>query len=111
MKLRFVLTVALASLSATAMAATETSPKSTETQTVQLSVPNNNLPAGNVNGGRLALLYGQTDKVTGVNVTILGLSDINEFKGAQFAFFGANRNVMICRVLSLAWLTGTTTRL
>jgi len=93
MKLRLVLTVALASLSATAMAATtDTTAKSSDTQPVQLSIPNKNLPEGNVNGGRLALFYGKTDKVTGVNLTLFGLSDVNEFKGAEFGIFGVNRN-------------------
>ncbi|KJF96535.1 hypothetical protein UB33_03805 [Photobacterium angustum] len=59
---------------------------------VQLSVPAVNLPAGNVTGVRLNALYGHTASVTGVNFSLLGLSDIDTFKGLNFGLaFGVNR--------------------
>ncbi|MCL9781176.1 hypothetical protein M9194_07015 [Vibrio sp. S4M6] len=98
MKLRLVFTLVLASLSASAMAATDSTTQTNNTDTAsgthpfQLSLPNKNVPEGNVNGGRVALFYGRTDKVTGANLTLFGLSDVNEFKGAELGFFGVNRN-------------------
>lgn len=61
-------------------------------QPVQLSLPNNNLPAGDVYGFRASLLYGQTPSVTGFQLPILGLAESQEFKGLSFGMlFGANR--------------------
>ncbi|MEC6906122.1 hypothetical protein [Photobacterium piscicola] len=58
---------------------------------VQLSVPSVNLPAGNVSGVRLNVLYGQTSQVEGVNFSLLGLSSINNFTGLNFGLaFGVN---------------------
>ncbi len=82
MKLIFA-TVALttAILSPLAMAATP----------IQLSLPSVNLPAGNVSGARLSVLYGQTSQVKGVNFSLLGLSTIDNFTGLNFGLaFGVN---------------------
>ncbi|WP_163921229.1 hypothetical protein [Photobacterium sp. Alg240-V54] len=75
------ITLATAILSPMAMAATP----------VQLSLPGVNLPAGNVSGVRLNLLYGQTSQVTGVNFSLLGLSTIDNFTGLNLGLtFGVN---------------------
>lgn len=59
---------------------------------VQISVPGANLPAGNVTGARLSLGYGKTDAVKGVNFSLLGLSQTQDFTGLNFGLFlGANR--------------------
>ncbi len=48
---------------------------------LQLSVPGYNLPKGDVNGVRLNLFYGETHSVKGVNLHLLGLSKVDNFKG------------------------------
>jgi len=53
---------------------------------VQLSVPGTNFPEGNVKGARLNLLYGRTHNVTGLNVSVLGLSEVDNFTGLQLGF-------------------------
>ena len=53
---------------------------------VQLSVPGANFPEGDVKGARLNLLYGKTENVTGLNVSVLGLSEVENFKGLQLGF-------------------------
>lgn len=60
---------------------------------VQLSVPGNNFPDDDtVSGVRFSLLNGKTKDVTGVNVSILSLSEIENFKGLDFGlFFGASK--------------------
>ncbi|KLV02335.1 hypothetical protein ABT56_21530 [Photobacterium aquae] len=61
-------------------------------QPVQLSVPGNNLPAGDVHGFRASLFYGQTPSVTGFQLPILGLAESSQFKGLSVGvLFGANR--------------------
>lgn len=58
----------------------------------QLSVPGSNFPEGDVSGVRLSLLNGKTDNVTGLNLSVLGLSEVENFKGLDFGlFFGASR--------------------
>ncbi|MGF1689111.1 hypothetical protein L4C36_20915 [Photobacterium japonica] len=82
MKKTFVGLVLAASLSAPALA----------NQPIQLSVPGNNLPDGNVHGFRASLLYGQTPSVTGFQLPILGLAESQNFTGLSVGmFFGANR--------------------
>nr|WP_086937908.1 hypothetical protein [Thaumasiovibrio occultus] len=61
------------------------------TQPVQLSLPGNNLPAGDVYGLRATVLYGKTTNVTGLNVSIFGLSESQNFQGLSLDFLGANR--------------------
>lgn len=60
-----------------------------------LSLPGNtNVPNGSqdVSGARLSLLYGEANSVRGLNVSILGLSDVNTMTGLDFGwFFGASR--------------------
>ena len=74
-----------------ALAAVMTSPAFAN-QPVQLSVPGNNLPDGNVHGFRASLLYGQTPSVTGFQLPMLGLAESQTFKGLSFGIlFGANR--------------------
>lgn len=59
---------------------------------VQLSVPGKNFPGGDVKGGRLSLLYGKSSDATGLNVSVLGLSQVDDFKGLQLGLFlGATR--------------------
>jgi len=53
---------------------------------IQLSVPGANFPEGSVKGARLSLLYGETKDVTGLNVSVLGLSEVENFKGLQLGF-------------------------
>ncbi|WP_413112429.1 LA_2272 family surface repeat-containing protein [Thaumasiovibrio sp. DFM-14] len=60
-------------------------------QPAQLSLPGMNLPDGNVKGVRATLLYGQTPQVTGLNLTLIGLSETQQFSGLNIDFFGANR--------------------
>ncbi|MEJ2766052.1 hypothetical protein VV869_19030 [Photobacterium sp. MCCC 1A19761] len=61
-------------------------------QPVQLSLPETNLPAGNVEGFRASLIYGKTEQVSGLNVPILGLSETSQFTGVSFGMlFGVNR--------------------
>ncbi len=58
----------------------------------QLSVPSKNFPEGNVAGARLSLLYGRIEDVSGLNLSILGLSDVDNFSGLDIGiFFGASR--------------------
>lgn len=59
---------------------------------VQLSVPTINLPAGDVSGVRVSALYGRSHNVKGLNFSVLGLSDIDNFTGINLGlFYGANR--------------------
>lgn len=58
---------------------------------IQLSVPNNNFPPGDVEGVRFSLLYGQTSNVTGVDIGILGLSESNNFTGLSIDFLAGQR--------------------
>lgn len=59
---------------------------------VQVSVPGLNLPAGDVSGVRLSALYGRSHNVKGLNISLLGLSDIDNFTGLNLGmFYGANR--------------------
>ncbi|AGH80804.1 phaC PHA synthase [Psychromonas sp. CNPT3] len=60
-------------------------------QPVQLSMPDLNLPAGNVEGARVSLLYGKTETVKGLDISLFGLSEINDFTGLSIDFFGAQR--------------------
>jgi hypothetical protein len=60
-------------------------------QPIQLSVPNMNLPAGNVEGVRFSVLYGKTDTVKGLDVSIFGLSEVNNFTGLSLDILGAHR--------------------
>lgn len=61
-------------------------------QPIQLSVPGNNLPDGNVQGFRASLLYGQTPSVTGLQLPILGLAESQNFTGLSVGIaFGATR--------------------
>ncbi|MGF1681628.1 hypothetical protein [Photobacterium minamisatsumaniensis] len=61
-------------------------------QPIQLSVPGNNLPDGNVKGFRASLLYGQTPQVTGFQLPILGIAESQNFTGLSVGvFFGATR--------------------
>ena len=74
-----------------ALTTTVLSPIAMAATPVQLSVPGVNLPAGNVSGVRLNVLYGQTSQVKGVNFSLLGLSSINNFTGLNFGLaFGVN---------------------
>lgn len=59
----------------------------------QLSVPGTNIPdEENVSGVRLSLLHGETADVKGLDISILGLSDMDNFTGLELGFFfGANR--------------------
>ncbi|MDO2949819.1 VC2662 family protein [Aeromonas simiae] len=61
------------------------------TTPVQLSLPGVNLPSDNqVKGLRLSALYGRTSDVSGVDISLLGLSDTDSFTGVQLGvFFGA----------------------
>ncbi|MFM2482871.1 VC2662 family protein [Celerinatantimonas sp. YJH-8] len=55
---------------------------------VQLSLPGVNFPANDeVKGARFSFLYGRTKNVTGLDIPILSLSDIDNFTGVQFAPF------------------------
>ncbi len=61
---------------------------------VQLSIPGTNLPAGNVEGVRLSVINGESADVTGLNFSLLGLSQVNNFTGVNFGLFlGANRTL------------------
>ncbi|MCL9780707.1 hypothetical protein M9194_04550 [Vibrio sp. S4M6] len=98
MNSKIVLILALVSLSGTAMAATNSPEQTKVTESsidktrLQLSLPGTNWGEGNVSGARVALFYGRTDKVTGFNYTVLGVSDVKEFKGFQLGFLDVNRN-------------------
>ncbi len=51
-----------------------------------------NAPTANEVGGlRVSLLYGQVDKVTGLDLSILGMSETQELKGVNWSWLGANR--------------------
>jgi hypothetical protein len=59
---------------------------------VQLSVFKNFPRNPDVTGARVNLLYGKSANVTGVNFSVLGLSDVDNFTGLEYdIFFGANR--------------------
>lgn len=60
-------------------------------QAFQLSIPNTNLPEGNVEGVRLSVLYGKTNTVKGLDISLLGLSEVNNFTGLGLDFVGAHR--------------------
>lgn len=60
-------------------------------QAVQLSMPNMNLPAGNVEGVRLSVLYGKTDTVKGLDISLFGLAETKNFTGLAIDFIGAHR--------------------
>lgn len=60
-------------------------------QPLQLSIPDNNLPPGNVEGGRVSIFYGTTDTVKGVDISVFGLSQSNNFTGFSWGFYGAHR--------------------
>ncbi|MFM2486473.1 VC2662 family protein [Celerinatantimonas yamalensis] len=54
----------------------------------QLSVPLHNFPDSNhVHGVRFSFLYGKTKNVSGLDLPIFALSDIDNFKGVQFSPF------------------------
>lgn len=57
----------------------------------QVSVPDLNQPEGDVAGVRLAMVYGQTNYVEGLNVSVLGLSDVNQLTGVGLSIIGAQR--------------------
>ncbi|ADO82122.1 VC2662 family protein [Ilyobacter polytropus] len=59
----------------------------------QISVPGKNIPnEENVSGVRLSLLHGETAIVKGLDISVLGLSDMDNFTGLELGlFFGANR--------------------
>jgi hypothetical protein len=59
----------------------------------QISVPGKNIPGDeSVSGVRLSLLHGETAIVKGLDISILGLSDMDNFTGLELGlFFGANR--------------------
>lgn len=61
------------------------------TTPVQISLPGVNLPADSrVEGVRLSALYGRTPSVSGIDLSLLGLSDTDQFTGIQLGlFFGA----------------------
>lgn len=78
-------------VSALLLAAAVAAPAFAE-QPAQLSVPGANFPEGNVKGVRASLLHGKTSQVTGLNFSILGLSETDHFTGLSIDFlFGANR--------------------
>lgn len=61
---------------------------------VMLSLPgNNNFPASqDVSGARLSLLYGQANNVKGLNLSVLGISEVDNFTGLDLGwFFGASK--------------------
>ncbi|WP_200883198.1 hypothetical protein [Candidatus Francisella endociliophora] len=59
---------------------------------LQLSVFKNFPRNPDVTGLRLNLFYGKSADVTGLNFSILGLSDVDNFTGLEYdMFFGANR--------------------
>jgi hypothetical protein len=72
----------------------------------QLSVPGSNIPQGeDVAGVRLSLLHGETANVKGLDLSILGLSDMDNFTGLELGlFFGANRITNEFKGLSLGLL-------
>ncbi|TRX57046.1 LA_2272 family surface repeat-containing protein [Thalassomonas sp. M1454] len=70
---------------------------------IQLSVPNNNFPPGDVEGVRFSLLYGQTNSVKGVDISILGLAESNNFTGLGLDFLGAQRVKNHFTGASLSW--------
>ncbi|MFM5257394.1 VC2662 family protein [Aeromonas veronii] len=51
---------------------------------VQISLPGVNLPAAHqVEGVRASLLYGRTDQMTGIDLPVIALSDVDQFTGLQ----------------------------
>ena len=59
---------------------------------IQLSLPGINLPNSHqVTGVRASFLYGRTNDVTGINLPVLALSDVDNFSGLQVGFLGAAR--------------------
>ncbi len=62
---------------------------------VMLSLPgHNNFPEGSdsVSGARLSLLYGEAQDVKGLNLSILGISEVENFTGLDLGwFFGASK--------------------
>jgi len=60
---------------------------------IQLSIPGQNFPAEQqVEGVRFAFLNGKTHSVEGINISILGLSEVDQLKGIDLGFFfGASR--------------------
>ncbi|MGL5031630.1 MAG: VC2662 family protein [Aeromonas sp.] len=60
---------------------------------VQVSLPGVNLPGSQqVEGFRASLLHGRTANVKGIDLPILGLSDVDQFSGLQLGvFLGAGR--------------------
>lgn len=58
----------------------------------QLSVPGKNIPQSeDVSGVRLSLFHGETANVKGLDLSVLGLSDMDNFTGLELGWFGANR--------------------
>jgi len=60
---------------------------------LQLSIPGQNFPADQqVEGVRFAFLNGKTSSLEGINISILGLSEVDQLKGVDLGFlFGASR--------------------
>ena len=75
-------------------------------QVLQLSLPGNNIPDGqNVNGARLSLIYGQTSNVQGLNVSILGVSEVDNFTGLELDYLlGVNRVKNEFKGIALGWI-------
>ncbi|NMP14956.1 hypothetical protein [Thalassotalea sp. Y01] len=57
----------------------------------QLSLPDTNLPEGDVKGARLATLWGKTDNVKGFEIALFGLAESNNFSGLHIGLYGAQR--------------------
>jgi len=73
----------------------------------QVSLPgNNNFPdSQDVTGARLSLLYGEARNVKGLNVSVLGISEVENFTGLEFDwFFGANRVKNEFKGVALGWV-------
>ena len=76
-------------------------------QPFQLSLPgNNNIPdTQDVRGARLSLLYGETRNVKGLNVSVLGISEVENLTGLEWDwFFGANRVRNEFKGVALGWV-------
>jgi len=60
---------------------------------LQFSIPGQNMPASQqVEGVRLSLLNGRTSSVSGLDISVLGLSEVDSLKGVEIGFFfGASR--------------------
>ena len=81
MKKNLVLFVALLTLSTTIFSAP-----------LQLSLPGTNLPnEDSVSGLRANLFYGKTSDVKGVDISLIGLSEMDNFSGLGVGFLGARK--------------------